>query len=172
MIVKTKKYQLKLNTYLKLAMLNIAKEWWWVWPIPVAITLLGAIFPDYFWWFFWTAFTLTVLYIVFWLAQFAAVSQVEQGKLLFQKLTYEIDSRQILVKLNTREGMKLTWDQIKSAKRGKNHFLLIMSKVQLIHLPNSIFRSENETRFLESILRRKNLLPAAEAAPKAEPVKK
>ena len=171
MIVKTKKYQLELNTYLKLAMLNIAKEWWWVWPIPVAIILLGAVFSSYFWWFFGTALTLTILYVAFWLVQFAAVTQVEQGKILFQKLSYEIDSRQIMVKLNPKEGMKLNWDQFKSVKRGKSDFLFIMSKVQMIHLPDSVFRSEHDIRFLESILRRKNFLPAAEE-PKVETEKK
>ena len=67
-------------------------------------------------------------------------------------------TQQILMKINAREGMPVKWDQIKSAKIGKDYFLLFVNKAQLIHLPFKIFNSENERKFLTSILRTKGLV--------------
>ena len=80
---------------------------------------------------------------------------MEQSKILFEKLSYEIDSRQILIKLNAKQGMPIKWDQIVSAKKGKDYFMLKVNKVQIIHLPFKIFKSDNEIKFVETILRRK-----------------
>jgi hypothetical protein len=100
-----------------------------------------------------------ILYLLFWAIQFTGVTQLEQNKVLFQKLLYEIDGRQILIKLNAKEGMQMKWEMIKKAYKEKDHFLLVISKAQFIHLPYSIFNSDNDVKFTESLLRRKNLLP-------------
>ena len=39
--------------------------------------------------------------------------------MMFEKMSYEIDSRQILMKLNAKMGSALPWDQITKAKKGK-----------------------------------------------------
>ncbi|MDH5380002.1 MAG: YcxB family protein, partial [Cyclobacteriaceae bacterium] len=98
------------------------------------------------------------LYVLFWVIQFAGLTQMEQGKFLFEKLGYEITSQQILIKLNTKQGMPVKWEQIKKVVIGKNHYLFYLSKVQLIHLPFRVFNSENERKFLETILKRKGLI--------------
>lgn len=98
-----------------------------------------------------------ILYWVFWLIQFAGVTQMEQNKVIFEKMSYEIDSRQILMKLNTKQGMPIKWDMIKKAEITKDAFILTMSKAQFIHLPFKIFNSDNEKKFLETILKRKEL---------------
>ena len=78
--------------------------------------------------------------------------------MLFEKFSYEISSQQIIMKINPREGMPLKWDQIKSAVIGKDYFVLFVNKAQLIHLPFRIFNTENERKFLSSILRNKGLV--------------
>jgi hypothetical protein len=156
MIVKTKKYKLETGTYIKLALKNILKEQWWVFLIALAI-MCGYFFIASHWWITGALIALT-LYILFWLIQFAGVTQLEQNKILFEKLSYEIDSRQVLIKVNTKQGMPMTWNNIKKASVGKDHFLLIVSKAQLIHLPFRIFNTDNERKFIETILRRKSYI--------------
>lgn len=153
MIVKTKKYQLEKGTYMKIAMKNLIREQWWVFLIAAAI-MCGAFFIFSWWWIIGPLIAL-VLYFLFWLIQFAGVTQLEQNKILFERLSYEINSQQVLIKVNPRQGMPLRWDMIKRAEIGKDYFLLIVSKAQMIHLPFRIFNTENEKKFLETILKRK-----------------
>ncbi|TXE14826.1 YcxB family protein [Algoriphagus aquimarinus] len=156
MIVKTKKYQLPAGTYIKIALINVLKQQWWVIPIAVAIAF------GYFWiasiWWIIGAVLAYGLYVLFWAIQFTGVTQMEQNKVIFDKMAYEIDSRQILMKINTKQGMPVQWNMIKSAEKRKDAYLLYMSKAQFIHLPFRIFNSENERKFMETILKRKELI--------------
>lgn len=156
MIVKTKKYQLENGTFIKLAFGNLLKDQWWVFLIYLAICAGYLWIPDM-WWIIGASIAL-VLYGLFWLIQFAGISQLEQGKFLFEKLSYEITSQQILIKLNTKQGMPLKWESIKKAKSAGDHFLLVMSKAQMIHLPHKIFNTQNEVKFVDTILKRKGLI--------------
>ncbi len=156
MIVKTKKYKLESGTYIKLALKNVLKQQWWVFLLAAAICA-GYFWIPNMWWFIGTAIAL-VLYLLFWLIQFAGVTQMDQTKMLFEKLSYEINSQQVLIKLNTKQGMPLKWDQIKRASVGKNAISLVVNKAQIIHLPFKIFNSDNERKFVESILKRKGLI--------------
>jgi len=155
MIVKTKKYKLESGKYIKIALVNVLKQQWWVALIVIALCC-GYLWIPNIWWFIGTGIAL-VLYILFWLIQFAGVTQMEQTKLLFEKLSYEINSQQILVKLSAKQGMPMKWDQIKRAKVGKDAFVLVVNKAQIIHLPYKIFNTTNERKFVESILKRKGL---------------
>ncbi len=156
MIVKTRKYKLETGTYVKLAMKNILREQWWVFLIAIAIMCGYFIVPSI-WWIIGALIAL-VLYILFWLIQFAGVTQLEQNKILFEKLSYEINSQQILIKVNPKQGMPLTWANIKKADVNKDAYVLFVSKAQLIHLPFKIFNTENERKFFETILRRKDFI--------------
>lgn len=156
MIVKTKNYRLEKKDYIRMAMRNILKQQWWVGLIVVAICL-GYVWIPSMWWFI-GAFIGSALYLLFWWVQFYGVTQLEQGKMLFERLSYEINSQQVLIKLNAREGMPMKWDQIKRATIGKDHFLLLVNKAQLIHLPFKIFNSENERKFVASILKTKGFI--------------
>jgi hypothetical protein len=109
------------------------------------------------WWFIGAGLG-AILYLLFWWIQFYGVTQLEQGKMLFEKFSYEISSQQIMMKINPREGMPLKWDQIKRASIGKDYFILFVNKAQLIYLPFKIFNTENEKKFLTSILRTKGFL--------------
>ncbi|TRX50423.1 hypothetical protein FNH22_25620 [Fulvivirga sp. M361] len=156
MIVKTKKYKLESGTYIKLALKSVLKQQWWVSLIVLALCA-GYFWIPNIWWFIGTGIAL-VLYILFWLIQFVGVTQLEQTKMLFEKLSYEINSQQVLIKLNSKQGMPIKWDQIKRGSIGKNYILLTVNKAQLIHLPFKIFNSDNERKFVESILKRKGLV--------------
>lgn len=156
MNVKTRKYKLETGTYIKLAMKNILREQWWVFLIALAIMCGYFIVPSI-WWIIGALIAL-LLYILFWLIQFAGVTQLEQNKVLFEKLSYEINSQQILIKVNPRQGMPMNWTNIKKAEVTKNAFVLYVSKAQLIHLPFRIFNTDNERKFVETILKRKGLL--------------
>ena len=162
MIVKTRKYQLDNSTYIKLAMKHLLRtQWYWIF-VPIGIIIINVILNLTVYqniWIYFLAPVVVIGYLLFWLIQFTGVTQVEQNKVLFQKLLYEIDGRQILIKLNQREGMQMKWDMIKKAYKEKDHFLLVVSRAQFIHLPFSIFNSENDVKFTESLLKRKNLIP-------------
>ncbi len=156
MIVKTKKYKLDTGTYVKLGMKNVLKQQWWVFLIAIAIAGMS-LFIWNIWWIIGAAIAL-VLYMLFWLIQFYGIPQLEQNKILFDRLNYEISSKEIMIKVNPRQGMPLKWDNIKRASMGKNYFLLVVSKAQLIYLPFKIFNTDNERRFLETVLKRKGFI--------------
>jgi hypothetical protein len=157
MIVKTKNYKLEKKTYIRMALRGVLKQQGWI-----AVLGAAAISALYFWipsiWWFIGAFLGLGLYILFWWIQFFGVTQLEQGKMLFEKFSYEITSQQIVMKLNPREGMPLKWDQIKRATMGKDHFVLFVNKAQLIYLPFKIFNTENERKFLASVLKTKGYI--------------
>ena len=156
MIVRTKKYQLSTGKYIGLALKGVFKQQWWVILIYMALCS-GFFFIPNAWWVIGASIGL-VLYLLFWLVQFAGVTQLEQSKFLFNKLNYELSSQQILVKLSAKQGMPMKWDQIKRASVQKEAFILFVSKAQLIYLPHRIFNSDNEVKFFETILKRKGYI--------------
>lgn len=159
MIVKTKKYKLETKTYIGLAMKNILREQWWVGLIALAIMAMYFVIPSI-WWIIGALIAL-LLYLLFWLIQFAGVTQLEQNKMLFDKLSYEISSQQVLIKVNPRQGMPLNWNMVKKAEVANEAINLYISKAQLIHLPFRVFNTENERKFVEMILKRKGLVKEA-----------
>lgn len=114
--------------------------------------------PDYKWWFIVTAIIAVVGYILFWAIQFTGVTQLPQNQIMFDKLTYEIDSRQVLIKLNPKQGSPIQWNMVVAAEKSKDAYLLIINKAQIIHLPFKIFNSDNDLRFMDSILKRKEYI--------------
>lgn len=156
---KTKKYQVPVNTYVKIGMKNIIREWWWAFLVPVVLTSLGIfIGGGWAWGLVITSVVLTIVYLIFWAAQFYGLSQVPQGKVLFEKLSYEFEQKQIKIMKSQKEGMMMPWDNIKKASMGKDAITLKLSIVQFIHLPFSIFQTENDLKFTERLLKQKGLL--------------
>jgi hypothetical protein len=159
MIVKTKNYKLEKKTYINLAFVNIIKQQGWIAGL-IAVAFCGLYFvlPSI-WWFIGAAVGFG-LYLLFWYIQFYGVTQLDQGKMLFEKFSYEITSQQILMKLNAREGMPLKWDQIMKAHVEKDAFVLFVNKAQLIYWPFRIFNTDNERKFVASVLKSKGLVKA------------
>jgi len=174
MIVKTKNYKLEKKLYINLALKRILKKQGWIAALGALVICLGYAIPgaQSIWWFIGAVVGLG-LYLLFWWIQFYGVTQLEQGKMLFEKFSYEISSQQILMKLNPREGMPLKWDQIQSAQIGADHYVLFVNKAQLIYWPFKIFNTDNERKFVGSVLRSKGLIKEKElVAAKQEEVKK
>lgn len=187
MIVKTKKYALDQKTYINIALRQWVKDnWKWAF-VPLGLIFLNVVlsltgvYPNY--WIYIVVVLLTILYVLFWAVQITGIAQMEQSKALFQKYIYEIDSRQILMRINAKEGGILKWAQIDSVIKDKNAYILFLdnaeamanvkanwlaktvtkglAKAQFLYLPYSIFNSDNDLRFTEALLRRKGLLPGA-----------
>jgi hypothetical protein len=156
---RTKKYQVPKNTYVKIGLESIVKEWWWASFVPVSIVLFGLIAGGG-----WvpgltiTAIIITLLYLLFWTAQFYGLSQVPQGKVLFDDLSYEFDQKQIKILKSENEGMLMPWENIKNVIKTRDSFTLQLSVVQFIHLPFHIFETESDLRFTEMLFKRKGYL--------------
>lgn len=150
---------------------------WWYALIPLVLFLLPALF-SFSWWWVAGAILMTILFVLFRSAQVLGLTRMEQGNPLFEKLAYEIDQRQILMKKSDREGMALNWDMIDKAKRQDDAFMLWLKPASedqmpkgfkgwlartfqvpvFLHLPLRIFNSPNDIKLLENLLRRKNLI--------------
>ena len=96
MIVRTKNYKLNKKTYIRIAFLNTMKKQGWIAALVAIALCLCYVWVPSIWWFIGSAIAL-VLYMLFWWIQFYGVTQLEQGKMLFQKFSYEISSQQILM---------------------------------------------------------------------------
>ena len=156
MIVRTKKYKLPTKKYIGVAYKAVLKQQWWVWLIYIGICAGYFWIPNN-WWIIGPSIAM-VLYMLFWLIQFAGVTQLDQGKFMFEKLSYEISSQQVMLKVSANQGMPIKWEQIKRAKSGKGEFVLFLSKAQLIYLPHKIFNNKNEISFIETVLKRKGYI--------------
>ncbi|MFD2572627.1 YcxB family protein [Spirosoma soli] len=194
MIVKTKKYALDQKTYINIALRQWLKDnWKWAF-VPLGLIILNAVlnvtgaYPNI--WIYIVIVLLTILYVLFWAIQITGIAQMEQSKALFQKYVYEIDSRQILMRINAKEGGILKWSQINGVIKDKEAYILFLdnaeamknvkanwiartvtkglAKAQFLYLPFNIFTSDNDLRFTDALLRRKGLLPDSAVA---EPVK-
>lgn len=185
MIVKTKKYALDQKTYINIALRQWLKDNWKWGFVPLALILLNVmlnltnVYPNY--WIYIVIVLLTILYVLFWAVQITGIAQMEQSKALFQKYIYEIDSRQILMRINPKEGGILKWSQIANVVKDKEAYILFLdnteamanvkaswiaktvtkglAKAQFLYLPFTIFNSENDLRFTDALLKRKGLLP-------------
>ncbi|UOQ54030.1 hypothetical protein [Hymenobacter cellulosivorans] len=183
MAIRTKKYQLDTDTYTRMAMAQVWKKEWWYALIPLAIGLLPAvIWPS--WWWLLLAVLLTLLFVLLRSAQITGVAQMEQSKALFERMNYEIDNRQIVLRQSETKGMGLTWDMIGQARRDNDAYLLWLQPPAaadelkgfkgwmartfnvpiFLHFPLRIFNSPNDIKLFDSMLRRKNLLPAQSPA--------
>ena len=159
MIVKTKNYKLEKKVYINLALKSILKKQGWMAIAGAFVLCLGYFIPgaNSIWWFI-GALIGVGLYVLFWWIQFYGVTQLEQGQQLFEKFSYEISSQQILMKKNPREGMPLKWDQIQKAEVGPDYFALFVNKAQIIYWPYKIFNTDNERKFVASVMKNKGLM--------------
>ncbi|NVO84000.1 hypothetical protein [Hymenobacter terrestris] len=177
MAIRTKKHQLDTNTYTRIAMGRVWRREWWYALIPFAVGLLPAIIWHSWWWLALSV-GLTLLYVLFRSAQVTGMTQVEQSKPLFEKMAYEFDNKQIVLRRNEKEGMRITWDMIGEVKREPASYLLLLKTPELpeeikgfkrwmartfdapifVEVPDRIFNSGNDQKLFEAMLRRKSLL--------------
>lgn len=160
--VRTKKYALPTKKYISLAMRHFFKtQIKWI-LLPVALILINAIlgltgvYPNY--WVYITVVVASILYVLFWLVQFTGITQLDQYKPMFEKFSYEFDARQILMKINQKEGSVMKWEQIQDGYKDKDAYVLVISKGQFVHLPFNIFTSDHDIKVFERLLKQKDLL--------------
>ena len=153
MIVRTKKFQMEKGQYIRKGFFNLLSEQWWVIFIYLLLCSMNFYIPSI-WWIIGSSIAL-ILYVLFWLIQFFGVTQVEQSSYMFERLSYEISSNQIMMKINNKQGMPIKWDTVKKVKIQKDCFLFKLNIVQFIIFPYKVFNNENEIRFIKSILNRK-----------------
>ena len=153
MIVRTKKFQMEKGQYIRKGFYNLLLEQWWVILIYLLVCSMNFYIPSI-WWIIGSSIAL-ILYVLFWLIQFFGVTQVEQSSYIFERLSYEISSNQIMMKINNKQGMPIKWDTVKKVKIQKDCFLFKLNIVQFIIFPYKVFNNENEIRFIKSILNRK-----------------
>jgi hypothetical protein len=184
--IRTKKTQLDTNTYTRLAMAEVWKKDWPYALIPFAIGLLPAIFVHSWWWIA-LAVLLTLLFVLLRSAQVTGVTQMEQSKPLFERMSYEMDNRMLLLRVSPEKAMQVGWDNIDRARRTDDGYQLYLRPGTppaglaawrvwvartfdvpvFLLLPLRIFNSPNDLKLFEALLRRKNLLPAEAGAPAA-----
>lgn len=163
MTVKTKKFALDKKKYVSIAFaMQFQKIWKWL-LIPAALVLIGLAlhFTGTYknWWIMITAIVGGLLFVGFWYIQFYAATQMDQNAQMFDKFAYEIDSRQIMMKINQKEGGIIKWDMIQSAEKLKDESLVMhIARGQFLHFPKNVFNSEHDYKLLESILKRKELM--------------
>ncbi len=153
MIVRTKKFQMEKGQYIRKGFYNLLLEQWWVILIYLLVCSMNFYIPSI-WWIIGSSIAL-ILYVLFWLIQFFGVTQVEQSSYMFERLSYEISSNQIMMKINNKQGMPIKWDTVRKVKIQKDCFLFKLNIVQFIIFPYKVFNNENEIRFIKSILNRK-----------------
>ena len=153
MIVRTKKFQMGKGQYIRKGFFNLLSEQWWVIFIYLLLCSMNFYIPSI-WWIVGSS-TALILYVLFWLIQFFGVTQVEQSSYMFERLSYEISSNQIMMKINNKQGMPIKWDTVKKVKIQKDCFLFKLNIVQFIIFPYKVSNNENEIRFIKSILNRK-----------------
>ena len=112
MVIKTKKYQLQQGKYISVAMGMLLRKEWWYGVGPLAIISLAFI-TNYFWTFLIIGLLVAIVYLLFWMIQFAGLTQHEMGKMMFYNVFYEIDGKQILMKFDAQRGMPLDWKMLK-----------------------------------------------------------
>ena len=181
--IRTKKTQFDTNTYTRLAMAEVWKKDWKYALIPFALGLLPALFVHSWWWLA-LAVVLTVVFVLFRSAQVTGVTQMEQSKPLFERMSFEMDNKQLLLRVGPEKAMQLTWDMIGRARRDADAYLLYLKAGTppeglaswrlwvartfdvpvFLHLPLRIFNSPNDLKLFEALLRRKNLLPTEAGA--------
>nr|WP_230687700.1 hypothetical protein [Hymenobacter ruricola] len=186
MAIRTKKSQLTTDTYTKMVMGEVWKKDWPYALIPFVLGLLPALFVHSWWWLALSV-VLTILFVLFRSAQVTGVTQMEQSKPLFERMAFEMDNKQLLLRVGPdKEGkaMQLNWDMIDRARRDADAYLLYLKPGTppaglaawrlwlartfdvpvFLHLPFKIFNADNDRKLFEALLRRKNLLPAEAGA--------
>jgi hypothetical protein len=162
MTIKTKKFALDKKHYINYSFKRRMSTRWYWFLIPAAVLVLGLIlhFTGVYknWWIPVVAVVGAILYTVFWYAQYYAATEMEQNKQMFDRFSYEIDSRHILMKINAKEGGMIKWDTIENAEMTKDAYMLFINNAQFLRFPFTVFNSNHDMRLMETILKRKELM--------------
>ena len=118
-VAKTKKYQMDANKYVWIALENLIRKEWYYGLAPLALIVTGIFYAPGRWWMIITGLVVALGYLIFWIIQFAGLTQHEMGKMMFYKASYEIDGKNFMMKMDAKHGMPMLWSTFKKAKKGK-----------------------------------------------------
>ncbi len=155
MIIKTRKYKLSQSTYIKHSLAIVLLKQWWILLLILSSGLSFFYFKSV--WCIILPILGALLFVGFWTLQFYGVTIMDQSKTIFEKVSYEITSKQILMQLTTKQGIPIQWKHIKKAYVRKKYFLLVISRGHIIFLPHKIFTSKSSINLLNAIIKRKKL---------------
>ncbi|ROT47477.1 YcxB family protein [Candidatus Cardinium hertigii] len=156
MIVKTKKYKVPAILYIRLGIQNILRIQWWI--VPLLVLFMSGTFLIPTIWFAVGGMICFICYLLFWVIQFYGLTQLEENRPMFERITYEINNQYLIMQVNPKQGMSIPWIDLTKAYKKKEYFLLVRSKVQFFYLPFKIFNGDNEIKFFTTVLQRKGLL--------------
>jgi len=180
--IRTKKYQFDPNTYTRLAMTQVWKREWWYAAVPLAVGLLPALIWHSWWWILLGAL-LALLFVLVRSSLITGVTQMEQSKPLFERMNFEADQRQLVMRQSEQKAMALPWEQLSRVQLHEGAYLLFFKSAAppadlapwrrwvattfdvpvFLHLPVRLFNSDNDRKLFEALLRRKGLLAGASA---------
>ena len=130
------------------------------------------------WWWLLLAVVLALLFVLVRSSLVSGVTQMEQSKPLFERMNYEADQRQLIMRQSEQKAMALPWDQIGRVRRDPDAYLLYLKPAAppaelapwrrwiastfdvpvFLHLPLRLFNNDNDRKLFEALLRRKGLL--------------
>jgi uncharacterized membrane protein SirB2 len=156
--IKTKKFQLNIKDYTKIAMISTLRKLWWVFLVSIAIILPGLYWLKALPWLAGTSLLLTGIFVLLMWAFFRNMNTLPQGKMLFEKVFYLFDNQGVKVMVKENEGMDLKYEMIKSVQQDKTGYTFFLTPVQFFKVPFSVFSSENDQKLAEAMLRRRKMI--------------
>lgn len=159
MQIRTNKHQIPKKLYVKTCFQQVMRDFWWAWGIPILFLVVGLFYA--FWTMFIIALTLSLLYPLLAYLVLRALSEVPENKAMFSRFSFDITPQNIMMRVNVREGMNVTWDKVKKVTVKDDHFMIHMARFQFLHLPTKIFKNKNDVGLFKLILRRKGFLNKA-----------
>lgn len=156
MVVRTKAYKMSSGCYIKLGIQTILQLQWWIFPLLLSFMAITFFIKTI--WFIVVGVVFFICYLLFWLVQFYGLTQVEENRLMFERVCYEINHQYFIMQLNPKQGMPIPWTEIIKVYKKSSYFLLVRSKILFFFLPFKIFHGQNEIKFFTTLLQRKGLL--------------
>jgi|TARA_B100000795_G_scaffold244923_1_gene209741 hypothetical protein len=158
MKVVTKKFELKKKKYILLGIkMLLKKEAIWA-LIPLVIIVGGYFIPRGFGWMLTLAIIGTLGYVGFRVLQMVGFTQHEMSKTFFYRVSYELDGKHLLLKVDAKNGMPIEWKNFQKIFKLNDGYLLLIARGQFIFLPFDIFKTENDKKLTEVIFNRKSLI--------------
>ena len=110
MIVKTKKYKIPSNLYIKLGMQNILRMQWWIFPL--LVLFMSSTFFIKTIWFVLVGLLFFIGYLIFWVIQFYGLTHLDANRAMFERIAYEINSQYLMMQINSKQAMPIAWMDI------------------------------------------------------------
>ena len=157
MIVKSRRYQISIVKYIAINLLErLKKHLIWLLPISAVIISIPIIYNDSLLVCIIVGILLLIFYILFWVTQFFAFSQLEENKFFFQKIYYEISDKRILIHTSTKKTFAILWPRVKKVRKTKSAYIIICDVAFILYIPFKIIRNSNDRLLLRNILKNKN----------------